>query len=86
MDQDEARGSKRIRDALRTITVWAAVLMLPPFFVVAVAPMLIVLAPVALVAIPFLVPALLPSSRAAQQEQQLRRSLRPLPAPVASYG
>ena len=45
------------REVLRLVATGAAVLLLPPFLVLAVAPMLLVLAPIALLGIPVLIGA-----------------------------
>src|ERR1700742_3947006 len=47
------------RKLLRVGTTAVAVLLLPPFLLLAVAPMLLFLLPVAMIGIPFIIPALL---------------------------
>jgi hypothetical protein len=63
----------------RALIALLAVLLVPPFIVLAVAPMLLLLLPVALIGIPFIVPAMLSSSLAARTEDRKRASLRPKP-------
>jgi hypothetical protein len=69
--------ANRSRGWLRTIATLATVLLLPPFVVLAVAPMLLLLAPVALIGIPFIIPAMLSGSLAARSEDLQRASWRP---------
>jgi hypothetical protein len=83
MHQDEVSGSGRLRGILRVCTTVTAVLLLPPFIALAVFPMLLLLAPVALIGVPFIIPALLTGSLAARSEDQVRASWRPpVPAPI----
>jgi hypothetical protein len=68
--------SDRVRMRLRVAATCSAVLLLPPFLLLAVAPMLLFLIPVAVVAIPFIIPALLRGSIAAHQAERRRTRLR----------
>ena len=70
----------RPRTCLRVLATVAAVVLLPPFIALAVLPMLLFLLPVALIGIPFIVPALLTVSLSARSEDRQRASLRPMPA------
>jgi len=67
---------------LRVVATLAALVLLPPFVALAIAPMLLLLAPVALLGIPFIVPAMLSGSLAARSEDRQRASWRPAPRPV----
>jgi hypothetical protein len=70
----------RIRTLLRVTTTVAAVLLLPPFLLLAVLPMLLFMLPVAIVGIPFIIPALLSVSVAARSEElRYRESWKPKP-------
>jgi hypothetical protein len=83
MNQEEVSGSSRLGGALRWVTTIVAVLLLPPFIALAVFPMLLLLAPVALIGVPFIIPALLTGSLAARSEDKVRASWRPpVPAPI----
>lgn len=77
MNQDEVSGSSRVRSVLRVSMTIAAVLLLPPFIALAILPMLLLLAPVALIGVPFIIPALLTGSLAARSEDKVRASWRP---------
>jgi hypothetical protein len=77
MNQDEVPGSGRLQSVLRISMTIVAVLLLPPFIALAVAPMLLLLAPVALIGVPFIIPALLTGSLAARSEDKVRASWRP---------
>lgn len=61
----------------RIVIILLAFLTLPPILLLALAPLLIVLAPVALVGIPFIVPAMLSGSLAARSEDRARASWLP---------
>ncbi len=83
MDQDEVSGSGRLHKVLRISLTIIAVLLLPPFIALAIAPMLLLLAPVALIGVPFIIPALLTGSLAARSEDKVRASWRPpVPQPM----
>lgn len=83
MNQD-VPAETRSRSWLRVIATIAAVLLVPPFVVLAIAPMLLLLVPVALIGIPFIVPAMLSGSLAAREEDIQRASWRPpQPAPLS---
>ncbi|HKP61005.1 MAG TPA: hypothetical protein VJV78_29950 [Polyangiales bacterium] len=87
MNRDDIRDGARSRGLLRVTATIATVLLLPPFIALAVLPMLLLLAPVALICIPFIVPAMLSGSLAARSEDIQRASWRPAahsaPAPRA---
>lgn len=70
--------------ALRTLAIIASVLLVPPFIALAVVPMLLLLLPVALICIPFIVPAMLSGSLAARSEDRQRASWRPPAQPRAA--
>ena len=83
MKQDEVSGSGQLHRALRVSMTIAAVLLLPPFIALAILPMLLLLAPVALIGVPFIIPALLTGSLAARSEDKVRASWRPpVPQPL----
>jgi hypothetical protein len=83
MNHDEVPSTNRLAGVLRVTTTIAAVLLLPPFIALAIIPMLLFLLPVALIGIPFIIPALISGSLAARSEDKLRASWRPpAPAPV----
>ena len=72
----------RIEEEKRPLGIWfkvlsgsIAVVMVPPFVILAVAPMLLMLAPVALVAIPFMLSAFAGEAR---EVQPLPRRVRAL--------
>jgi len=71
---------------LRGTSIWISVLLLPPFFVLAIAPMLLVLIPVAIVAIPFIIPAMFSGSLTHLQEERQRASIRPVPRHLWAVG
>jgi hypothetical protein len=79
MEYPNVARSERILAILRKTSIWISVLLLPPFFVLAIAPMLLVLVPVAIVAIPFIIPAMFSGSLTALSEERQRASVRPLP-------
>ena len=76
------QSPSRSASVLRAIASVAAILLLPPFVVLAVAPMLLMLVPVALIGIPFIVPAMLSGSLAARAEDRQRASWRPAAHPL----
>jgi hypothetical protein len=82
MNHQDVPGTSRLRGVLRVTTTIATVLLLPPFILLAMAPMLLLLAPVALIGVPFIIPALITGSLAARSEDKLRASWRP-PVPRA---
>ena len=71
----------RPRGLFRGCVTVATILLLPPFVALAVVPMLLFLLPIALIGIPFIVPAMLCGSLAARTEDRQRASWRP-PAPA----
>jgi hypothetical protein len=79
MEYPNDARSERILAILRKTSIWISVLLLPPFFVLAIAPMLLVLVPVAIVAIPFIIPAMFSGSLTALSEERQRASMRPAP-------
>jgi hypothetical protein len=83
MNRDDVPALARSHSVLRVTATIATVLLLPPFIALAVLPMLLLLAPVALICIPFLVPAMLSGTLAARSEDIQRASWRPEPQPVA---
>lgn len=76
MEYGEASRPARSR-FFRAIIALLAVFLVPPFLVLAVAPMLLMLTPVALIGITFILPAMLSSSLAARSEERQRASVRP---------
>jgi|tagenome__1003787_1003787.scaffolds.fasta_scaffold6548218_1 hypothetical protein len=62
---------------LRTLFATITVVMVPPFVMLAVAPMLLMLAPVALVAIPFVVAAFAGQAREVAPLPRRTRELQP---------
>jgi len=85
MRQDDIPVQTRSRGVFRVIATAAAVLLVPPFVVLAIAPMLLLLVPVALIGIPFIIPAMLSGSLAAREEDIQRASWRP-PEPLPLKG
>ena len=81
MNRQSVPVEPRSNKALRVFATVATVLLLPPFIALAVFPMLLLLLPVALICIPFIVPAMLSGSLAARLEDRQRASWRP-PAPT----
>jgi hypothetical protein len=79
MEDPKAARSERILAIMRMTSIWISVLLIPPFFVLAIAPMLLVLIPVAIVAVPFIIPAMFSGSLTALSEERQRASIRPLP-------
>jgi hypothetical protein len=73
MRQDSA-GDFRTRRISRLIATASAIVLLPPFIMLALAPMLLMLIPVAMVGIPFILPAMLSGSLAARSEERRRMS------------
>lgn len=74
----EREESKRgwLRPISRVAAAMAALTLLPPFIALAVAPMVLFMVPVAIVGIPFMIPAFFSGSLATQQELR-RTSFRP---------
>ena len=81
MNQGPVMRSERVAKVLRSLAIGTSLLLLPPFFALAIAPMLLVLVPVAIVGLPFIIPAMFPSSLQALTEER-QASLRPSPRPV----
>jgi hypothetical protein len=77
MNRDDVPRTVRMLSVARALVALAAVLLLAPFLLLAVAPMLLMLGPVALIGIPMLVPALLYSSLGARSRERKRSSPRP---------
>jgi hypothetical protein len=73
---------RRSRGWLRIFATTAAVLLLPPFLLLAVVPMLLFMLPIALIGIPFIVPALMSGVLAARTEDKVRASWRPVARPL----
>lgn len=73
MWQPRAETSQGCRIS-RLLAAASAVALLPPFVALALAPMLLMLIPVAIVGIPFMVPAMLSGSLAARSEARRRAS------------
>ena len=88
MNRDDVPATARSHGLLRVTATIVTVLLVPPFIALAVLPMLLLLAPVALICIPFIVPAMLSGSLAARSEDIQRASWRPAPqrAPRARTG
>jgi len=84
MNRDDVPRTVRMRSAVRTLVALAAVLLLAPFLLLAVAPMLLMLGPVAVIGIPMIVPALLCSSLGARSRERKRSSHRPDVRPAAT--
>jgi len=74
MKQADVAYPSRVSRLLRMLAVAAALVLLPPLLVLLLLPILLFAAPAALIAIPFMLPALLPGSLAAVSEER-RRSL-----------
>ena len=68
---DESRQPRLCR-GLRLLAVVAALVLLPPLLALVLMPLLLFAAPAALIAIPFMLPALLPGGLAAHSEQRRR--------------
>jgi hypothetical protein len=64
---------------LRAVMILAAAVALPPFFALAIAPMLLVSFPIAFVVIPFMIPAFFGGAHSSHVESVRIRSLRPAP-------
>jgi hypothetical protein len=77
MNHDDVPSSGRLRSVLRVTMTIATLLLLPPFILLAIVPMLLLLAPVALIGVPFIIPALISGSLAARSEDKVRASWRP---------
>ena len=84
MNRDTVTGPNQQRPFVRVCAVLAAGLLLPPFVLLAIVPMLLMLVPVAMVGIPFLIPALV-SGPLAEHGQQRRIRLRVLPRMRVSH-
>jgi hypothetical protein len=80
--QSATSAPTRLPRVLRIVTTIAALLLLPPFLILAVAPMLLFLAPVGLICIPFVLPAMLSGSISARTEEKKRASWRPVRRPL----
>ena len=72
----------RVRRALRLVAALIAVLLLLPCILLAVLPMLLMLRPVACVAAPFIISAMLSGSLAAHSELRARNSRQHAPRQV----
>jgi hypothetical protein len=72
MNRHDVPRLHRSRRVLQTLTTVAALLLLPPFVALAIAPMLLLLAPVALIGIPFIVAALLRGLLATRSDERRR--------------
>lgn len=70
-EQNLVRGTSRVAAAV------AALLLLPPFIALAVAPMLLLLVPVAIVGIPFMIPAFFSGTLSSRVELRRIESWRP---------
>lgn len=81
MTKHDVPARERSSGWLRTLVIALSALLLPPFLLLAVAPMLLLLAPVALIGIPFIVPAMLTGSIAAREEDRQRASASMKPVP-----
>lgn len=79
MPQTQIERAQSFFGGLRSAAIAATLLLLPPFFVLAVAPMLLFLVPVAILGIPFIIPALCPGSLGALQDQRRRARGKALP-------
>lgn len=77
----EVPSTARVGGVLRVTATVMAVILLPPFIALAILPMLLFMLPVALIGIPFIIPALITGSLAAREEDKLRASWRP-PVPA----
>lgn len=77
----EVTNTARMSGVVRVAATIMAVILLPPFIALAVLPMLLFMAPVALIGIPFIIPALITGSLAAREEEKQRASWRP-PVPA----
>jgi hypothetical protein len=75
MKQELPEPMHRMRGASKIAATAFAVALLPPFIALALAPMLLMLVPVAIVGIPFMLPAMLAGSLAARAEDQRRTKL-----------
>jgi len=74
MNHDEVPGMTRLRRVFRTTGTMAAIMLLPPFVALAIAPMLLLLVPVALIGVPFIIPAMLCGSLTARSADRQRAS------------
>ena len=84
MHEDTVTGPNPQRPFVRVCAVLVSGLLLPPFVLLAVVPMLLMLVPVAIVGIPFLIPALV-SGPLADHGQQRRVRLRLAPRMRVSH-
>lgn len=75
-------GVRRQRGVVRVVATVATIFLLPPFLLLAVVPMLLFSLPIALIGIPFILPALCAGSLAARTEDQKRASWRPIAPPL----
>jgi len=81
MEEDAIARSERTRRMLRIVGSLTAALLLPPFIVLAIAPMLLLLTPVAMVGVPFIIPALFSGSLAALRFERRRAGWKPMARP-----
>ena len=72
MNRDDGRRTIRLSGLLKVIATVMTAVLLPPFLALAFAPLLLFLVPVALVAVPCMIPAMLSGSLAARSEDRLR--------------
>ena len=72
-----ARHKNLLRAISRVVAVLVALMLLPPFIALAVAPMLLFLVPVAIVGVPFMIPAFFPGSLSTSLELKRVESWRP---------
>jgi hypothetical protein len=66
MSRIATRNARTLVFALRTGIVLLAAILVPPFVILAIAPMLLIVAPVAFIAIPFMLSAFAPEAREVQ--------------------
>jgi hypothetical protein len=78
MTTDGAVAEEKVHKLVRVTACAIAALLLPPFVVLAIAPMLLALIPVAMVGLPFLIPAMMSGSLAAGLEERRRAGNRQL--------
>ena len=76
MNEANAGSTITARRMARTLAVVMSVLLLPPFIALAIVPALLFLTPVALIALPFVVPAFLSGWRSARVDDQRRADWR----------
>jgi hypothetical protein len=82
MRERELTGLRRRRGVLRVMATVATILLLPPFLLLAVVPMLLFSLPIALIGLPFILPALCTGTLAARTEDQKRASWKPIAPPL----